>query len=203
MSVRKLALAVMSRASGVNSTTASERSRASRVARAWRFDSRCIQRSPHRRPRAAIRLARRRGLLQDCARWPSRDFACSSTGDLLGCRCGSQEPFAGPMGAWRCAFGSSQCEAFLSLCRAGSRHCLGAGAGKPALDHDELRAGERAGAAARPGGVRHGRRQSQPRRLQSQLCMASDDGAPSWIPSQDQSQCLAGYHCQEREGHGN
>lgn len=35
------------------------------------------------------------------------------------------------------------------------------------------------------------------------LCMASDDGAPSWIPSQDQSQCLAGYHCQEREGHGN
>lgn len=35
------------------------------------------------------------------------------------------------------------------------------------------------------------------------LCDAADGGAPSWIPSQDQSQCLAGYHCQEREGHGN
>lgn len=35
------------------------------------------------------------------------------------------------------------------------------------------------------------------------LCMASDGGAPSWIPSQDQSQCLAGYRCQERSGHGN
>ncbi|WP_371348827.1 hypothetical protein [Ancylobacter sp. IITR112] len=35
------------------------------------------------------------------------------------------------------------------------------------------------------------------------LCDAADGGAPSWIPSQDQSQCLAGYRCQERSGHGN
>ncbi|GLK72230.1 hypothetical protein KHC23_15340 [Ancylobacter dichloromethanicus] len=35
------------------------------------------------------------------------------------------------------------------------------------------------------------------------LCSASDGGAPIWIPSQDQSQCLAGYRCVEREGHGN
>ncbi|WP_428032785.1 hypothetical protein [Ancylobacter sp.] len=34
-------------------------------------------------------------------------------------------------------------------------------------------------------------------------CDPSQDGAPSWIPSQDQSQCLAGYRCQERQGHGN
>lgn len=35
------------------------------------------------------------------------------------------------------------------------------------------------------------------------LCSAQDGGAPSWIPSQDQPQCLAGYRCEEREGHGN
>ncbi|MCK0207333.1 hypothetical protein MWN33_04715 [Starkeya koreensis] len=35
------------------------------------------------------------------------------------------------------------------------------------------------------------------------LCSAQDGGAPVWIPSQDQSQCLAGYRCEEREGHGN
>lgn len=35
------------------------------------------------------------------------------------------------------------------------------------------------------------------------LCSEQDGGAPSWIPSQDQSQCLAGYRCVEREGHGN
>ncbi|WP_246668948.1 hypothetical protein [Ancylobacter sp. TS-1] len=35
------------------------------------------------------------------------------------------------------------------------------------------------------------------------LCSAADGGVPRWIPSQDQSQCLAGYGCEEREGHGN
>lgn len=34
-------------------------------------------------------------------------------------------------------------------------------------------------------------------------CGGGEGGAPIWIPSQDQSQCLAGYRCQELEGHGN
>lgn len=33
-------------------------------------------------------------------------------------------------------------------------------------------------------------------------CDADQTAMPSWIPSADQSQCLAGYHCQERMNNG-
>ncbi len=82
-------------------------------------------------------------------------------------------------------------------------HCLGAGAGKPrstTMSCAQVNAlvQQRGQVVFDTGGGNLSRVVSNP-----SLCMASDDGAPSWIPSQDQSQCLAGYHCQEREGHGN
>lgn len=34
----------------------------------------------------------------------------------------------------------------------------------------------------------------------SGACFADQSAVPSWIPTADQSQCLVGYHCQERIG---
>ena len=35
---------------------------------------------------------------------------------------------------------------------------------------------------------------------ESGACFADHVAVPAWVPTADQSQCLVGYHCQERVG---